>query len=199
MIPIPADGDMGEAMKACNERERAFVIHFVMTGGANQAESAFQAGYGSGNSNNALAVTAHRLIRRPRILAALKEEAEKSMKTCVILATDVLRQIAMDPSHRDRFKAAVELLNRSGLFVETHHRVTVQDDRRTPEEIRQEIVEVFRRVFNDRPVPAELEAPIDVECTPVLSPLSELANIPDRGEENRALISSERPWDEGLD
>lgn len=198
MIPVPPDEDCGEAMKTCNPRERAFVVHYVMTGGRNQTESALQAGYCSPDKNNAAAVTAMRLLRRPRILAALREEAEKAMKTCVILATEVLREIAMDPSHRDRFKAAVELLNRSGLLVETQHRVTVQDDRRSVEEIRAEIVEVFKRVFADRPVPPELAEPIDVE----------FVSIPDSSRAGTNGIKNTQPvesvpekeeWDEGLD
>lgn len=117
-------------MTICTEQERTFVVAFLETGGRNHTTAAQIAGFGAGNDKSARQ-QAWRLMHRPRVLAALKEEADKRLKTGAILGASVLIEIAETPGHKDQYKAAVELLNRAGLIVATKHEVEVTDNRTT--------------------------------------------------------------------
>jgi len=138
-IIVPPDDDLGPAMKELTLPQRAFVLAFANFGGTNQGEAARLAGYGSANDVGAASDQAYALLRSPRILVALREEADKRLKAGAILAASVLSEIATDVHHRDRYKAAVELLNRAGLVVEGVSRLIVEDHR-TTEEITRRVV-----------------------------------------------------------
>lgn len=124
VVPTKGTGQPGPAMAALpTDRQRKFVRALCETGGQNHTLAARKAGY-TGNEitlNN----TAHRLAHDPLILAALKEEADRRIRSGALLGASVLMEIAGDTMHKDRFRAAQELLNRSGLQVITEHKVTV--------------------------------------------------------------------------
>lgn len=140
----------GPAMLDLTEPQRMFVLHYANTGGQNAAEAARRAGYG--NSSESQAVAASKMLRQPRILAALREVADRRLKSGAILAASALVEIASDPLHKERFKAANELLNRAGLVVEGVSRVIVEDHR-TVAEIERRVVDLAVRVGID---PAKL-------------------------------------------
>lgn len=127
LIEVPDDAHLGPAMRALPETQRRFVVAFLETGGTNATKAAALAGYGSSDASQRVA--GHRLSHNPRVAAAIKEEADKRLRTGAILGASVLIEIAQNPTHKDRFKAAVELLNRGGLIVQTEHKVTVVDER----------------------------------------------------------------------
>lgn len=131
-LAVPPESELGDAMLLLTENQRGFVIAMLETGAQNQERAAILAGYG-GNDNSA-AVAAHRLMRNPMVLAAIREEADRRLKSGALLGASVLVEIAGDPKHKDRFKAATELLNRSGLIVEQTHRV-IHEDNRTDAEL----------------------------------------------------------------
>lgn len=114
--PITDTTGLGKAMIALNPQQRAFVFAYVETGGQDATRAALMAGYSMTN-DNARRVTAHRLAHDPRVQAAIKEVADARLRQGAILGAEVLIAIAGDPTHKDRMKAAVELLNRSGLLV----------------------------------------------------------------------------------
>ncbi len=158
-------------MAACNERERRFVVALVETGSDN-TRAALYAGYrdtvDKDGYNNTAAVAGYRLAHRPRVQAAIREEAERRINGTAILAASVLVEIMRDPLHKDRYKAAVESLNRAGLQVTTKHEVNVRDDRTIGQ------LEEFIRVtaakhgldpeqLMGKSKPLALEAPIDAE------------------------------------
>lgn len=136
----------GPAMLALTEPQRSFVLHYCDTGGINAGEAARRAGYG--NNKDSQTVTASRMLRQPRILAALREVADRRLKAGAIMAASAIVEIAGDALHRDRFKAATELLNRAGLVVEGVSRVIVEDHR-TPEEIERRIRDLAERLGID--------------------------------------------------
>lgn len=136
----------GPSMLALTEPQRQFVLHYCNTGGINAAEAARRAGYG--DNSNSQAVIASRMLRQPRILAALREVADRRLKAGAIMAASAVVEIAQDPLHRDRFKAATELLNRAGLVVEGISRVIVEDHR-TVEEIERRVRDLAERLGID--------------------------------------------------
>lgn len=135
---------LGPAMRKLNAQQRSFVYALVETGG-NASQAAAAAGYGEGSPTpelraNAYRVRGYQLSHDPKVLAAIKEEAEKRLHSGALLAASVLIEMANDKSSKHQFKAAVELLNRSGLIVATEHRVTVEhqggSDKETIDRIR---------------------------------------------------------------
>lgn len=126
IVPRKSTGGPGPAMAALpTEGQRRFVRAMCETGGTNHAKAARMAGY-TGN-DNCIRVTAHRLAHDPLVLAALKEEADKRIRSGALLGASVLIEIAGDTMHRNRFHAAKELLDRAGLQVVTEHKVTVHN------------------------------------------------------------------------
>ena len=145
-LPEEVVEEHGPSMLALTEPQRMFVLHYCDTGGINASEAARRAGYG--NNKDSQAVTASRMLRQPRILAALREVADRRLKAGAIMAASAIVEIAGDSMHRDRFKAATELLNRAGLVVEGVSRVIVEDHR-TVEEIERRIRDLAERLGID--------------------------------------------------
>lgn len=132
LAPITDTSGLGPAMIRLNPQQRAFVVAFIETGGQDYTRAATIAGYCPDNQQ-ARRVTAYRLAHDPKVQAAIKEVADKRLRSGAILAAEVLLQIAADPTHKDRLKASVELLNRAGLLVvnqtEVVHRTEDEADR----------------------------------------------------------------------
>lgn len=118
----------GPAMQQLSERERNFVIALCETGGYDHTKAAVAAGYGE-NRRDSAKQAAWRLSHRPKVQAAIAEEAQKRLNAASILAATVMVDIANDVNHKDRFKAADRLLERGGLLVATKHEIDVKDDR----------------------------------------------------------------------
>ena len=127
LLPAGTFEGRGPKMQALRPRQRRFVMAIVASGGTNHSAAAVAAGY-SGDENT-LAVTAHRLMHTPAVMDAIREESEKRLNSSTLLATSVLMEIATDKFNKDRLKAAVEILNRSGFHAKTEHTVHVNDPR----------------------------------------------------------------------
>ena len=124
-------------------RQQIFVKEYVGSGGLKANEAASKAGLGTDAKSSK--EEAERLLKIPRILAAIREEADKRLKSGAVLAASVLLEIASNPMHRDQYKASVEILNRSGLIVENVNRVIVEDHR-TEEEIVRRITDLSAKL-----------------------------------------------------
>jgi phage terminase small subunit len=123
LIPITDDTTLGPAMLALpNDRQRAFVVALVQLG-CDATHAAAVAGYALEKSNG----HAWRLAHDPKIQAALLEECKKVIRSDAPMALTVLRTVAKDPTapHRDRLRAATEILNRSGLNAVSETNITV--------------------------------------------------------------------------
>ena len=98
-----------------NEREQAFVEYYVELGGRRGAglKAALAAGY----AESGAATQACVLLRRPRILRALKWLANTRARAGVILGFDTLIELAEEGPGPTRLKAAVELIDRGGMML----------------------------------------------------------------------------------
>lgn len=122
MVKFPSDlpdtrdaGRMGPKMQALTKRQRAFVQAMLDTGMTNHTRCAMMAGYTG--TDGTLRVAGHRLAHDERIQSAIQEEAKKRMQSGVIMAVGVLQNIAETPGHKDQLKAAMAIMDRSGLHA----------------------------------------------------------------------------------
>ena len=127
-VPMPDDRELGPAMRRLNERQKKFVIAYLMDPSTHgHTKAAISAGYGNGNYESAKQ-QAWLLSHNAKVLAALKEEADRRVKSGIIIAASKLIEIMEDDNHKDQFKAIERVLNQGGLIVETQHRVIVEND-----------------------------------------------------------------------
>lgn len=126
-LELPAEYKLGPAMKALNEKQRAFVVALIECGGMNYTRAALAAGYGNGKSECA-AVTANRLAHDDTILEAIHEEAHRRLRSGSIMSVQTLLDIANDATaeNKDRLKAVEMILNRAGMPAMTEHHVHVK-------------------------------------------------------------------------
>lgn len=127
-LTIPT-GEIGPKMRKLSPQQRSFVYAMTACGG-NMTRAALAAGYGAGSETEkqrekAARVAGSRLASEPKVLEAIKEEAEKRLHSGALIAASTLLEIVGDPLHKDRLKAASQLLDRAGLIIETKHTVNV--------------------------------------------------------------------------
>ena len=65
------------------------------------------------------------LMRKPKIIAAMQEEAGKRLVSGALLGASVLMEIAQNPVHKDQYKAAKELLAHAGYMPVSKQEITV--------------------------------------------------------------------------
>lgn len=126
-IELPAEGNLGPAMRELTDPQRRFVLALIEAGDNNASGAARKAGYGGTEMSTYGA--ARRLMHNPLILAALDEEIGKAFRRAATIGLKVLQDIALTYGHRDQYKAADRLLERAGHMVTTKHEVVVKDDR----------------------------------------------------------------------
>ena len=135
-------GELGAAMKALNERQRAFVRHLV-TGkpGYGCLTRAYKlAGYGKNSKAATLSKEAHHLSRDERIISAIAEESRKVIRVGHPEAVSALFNMIRDPEHRDHARAVAMVIDRCDPAVTKHsvdvtHR-TIDPDQEALEEMR---------------------------------------------------------------
>jgi phage terminase small subunit len=133
-MTVPAESKMGPALRALNERQRAFVCAMVELGGSNNTEAARRAGYMG--DRRALAVTAHRLMHDEDVMAAIQEEASRQLRSGQLKAVAALQMI-IDKGEKDsdRLKAIEMLMNRTGMHATSEHKVVNVNHSKTDAEL----------------------------------------------------------------
>lgn len=177
----PTHGKLGPAMLALpNDHMRAFVQCFVDTGGRSATEAARMAGY-SDNSSLSLRVHANRLAHDSRIQAAIQEQARNMMTAAAVMAVGTITTIAANPTHKDQLRAALAILDRTGLHAMTENKTTVEVSINRDEQIREVIAmckEVGmdpRKVLGERGIvlDAEFQVVSDKAALPAPKPLED--------------------------
>src|SRR3569623_1671234 len=127
-IPDPDVSMLGPAMLALNEAQRRFAIAAVMYPLAKDWQIAKAAGY-SNRSYGALRVCAHRLFHDEKVLAAIKECADKEIRGSAMLGIATIKKIVRNDLHKDLLKAAQTLVGLAGFTVDQNINViqTVKD------------------------------------------------------------------------
>jgi hypothetical protein len=149
VLPVEAPGveDLGPAMLALSEMQRKFVIAFVRSGGRNANRAAIAAGYSDRGSG--AKVRAHKLLNNLKVIAALREFGERQLDGSVFVAIAGLVEIASDPKHRDRYKAAADILDRCGFARTTRHEVVAVKDERCTADLLALVAQYARQAGRD--------------------------------------------------
>lgn len=130
--------DFGPSMLALTDKQRRFVLAMFSYPTGNATRWVKLAGYA--NSEGGHRVMAHRLMHDPKVAAAVQEFAAQHLSVVgPALSLGVMIKIARTRNHKDQFKAAAALANRSGFHETTEHRVLVSHTDKTGEGVMERI------------------------------------------------------------
>lgn len=105
------------------------------------------------------------LMRNDAILAAIHEETTKKLQGSVLTATKALVEIVEDEEHRDRFKAAKEIIAINGFTPE--QKITVKHISSNSKSLVEQIREMAKELGRDPKILLEAYGIIDGEFTEV--------------------------------
>jgi phage terminase small subunit len=152
----------GPALRALTDQQYKFVEEFAeQPSGPDAARNAAKrAGYNSSY--------AAQLMRHPRILAAIRELAGTRIQANALSGMLVAEEIAQDPTHKDRLKAAKWLAELAGFTVVSQQEISVKHENTDTAAMRAELTRLLATVpqANKLLTNAGLEV-IDAEFTPV--------------------------------
>lgn len=135
VVPIesPNSDDLGPAMLALDDKRRRFVVGWVRNRGKNAAAVARASGFS--DKSEGAKVQAFRLLRQPKILAALKEEAERQLDATAALAILHLGGLVEHKDPKVQQAAIDSVLDRKGFGRRTTQDIRVEhvDTRSTAE------------------------------------------------------------------
>jgi hypothetical protein len=128
-IPDPEEGNLGPAMKACTPVERRFAMAAVMYPLAKDWQIAKAAGC-SDKSHGYLRRAAHRFFHSERVLAAIKECADKEIRGSAMLGIATIKKIVRSDMHKDQLKAAQTLVGLAGFTIDQNINLkqTIKDE-----------------------------------------------------------------------
>jgi hypothetical protein len=121
-VPDPEIEGLGPAMLACTAVERRFALAAVMYPLAKDWQIAKAAGC-SDKSHGYLRRAAHRFFHSERVLAAIRECADKRIRSGAMLGIAVIEKIVRNDRHQDQFKAATWLAGLNRFTVDQNIKV----------------------------------------------------------------------------
>ena len=116
--------ELGPAAQACSERERRFAFLIAINACESATAAAARAGYGK-TSRKGLTVTAHELLHRERVAAAVSEFTRNAFRGLEPVCVAKIRRIVENEKHRDHAKVCLSLLSRFGYGEQTRTELNV--------------------------------------------------------------------------
>ena len=110
---LTTDSDFGPAMRRLTISEQMFVCN-LFTNYKSITKAAELAGY-TGVTRNALHIQAHRLLRKPEISEAVKEESKRRTTFLLPKAQRALEHLVDSPEHQDHWKAVKAVRDDGGV------------------------------------------------------------------------------------
>lgn len=116
---------MGPAMRALNDRQRAFVVAFFAHGNRDQA--AVDAGYSGEVGGGVNRERAHWLTHNGKVQAAIQEYAKTTALIEMLPQAMIsLARISKFGDDKDQLKAVEMITNRTGVHAITESKITVE-------------------------------------------------------------------------
>lgn len=197
MVQLPAIDAFGPEMRKCTDPQKKFVLAMLDLGGQPGcfSEAYERAGY-SATSKQSVRVNASRLAHNPKIINAMAEESRKRLDGSAMVAVSTLVKICADAEEKtgNKLKAALAIMDRTGLHAMSEHKVTV-DDHRTEAELVAAITAMAQRqgldprlLLGDKvqvidttceEVPSNKEKPIETVEDNRINPIEALRGAPE--------------------
>lgn len=149
-------------MRALTPAQRRFAIAAVMYPLAKDWQIAKAAGY-SHRSHGALRVAAHRNFHDEGVLAAIRECADKEVRSGAMLGIATIKKIVRNDLHRDQFKAAALLAGLNRFTVDQNINVN------------QKITDVSGKAIMERI--AALSQKLGVDASRLLGPTPAVVDV----------------------
>lgn len=142
--------DLGPAMAALTERQRAFVMAMIDVPGCSHAEAARRAGYS--DVAEGAKVRGFYCAHNPAVQEAIREEAGRRLNASSLIAAGVVLKLLCDDAlhPKDRLKAAGMLLDRSGFGAAQTINVNKTVTRRLDVSAAAQRIAEFRRRFPEQ-------------------------------------------------
>lgn len=153
-------------MSALTPPQRRFAMAAVMYPFAKDWQIAKAAGY-SDRSHGALRVAAHRNFHDDRVLAAIRECADKEVRSSAMLGVATIKKIARREGDRDQLKAAVWLAGMNDFAVAQNINVKQTVTDRTGAAMMERFEALAKKHGLDPMKLLEPQAAIDAEFTEV--------------------------------
>lgn len=120
--------EYGSAMAALGELQRRFVLALLDNPGCSHAQAARIAGYS--DVADGAKVRGHYAAHNPKVQAALREEAGKRLNSLSVVAANIMMEVMLDEdaSRKDKLKAAMAVLDRTGFAAVQKIDVTRKDE-----------------------------------------------------------------------
>lgn len=122
----------GPAMKKLTSRQKKLVLEYLDSG-APLAECARRVGYKDPHHSG------YQNMRLEKVQAAVAEEAERRLAGSAGLGIKIMQEIANDPTHKDRFRAATALIAGAGLAPVAKQEITVTKIDQSKERVVEEL------------------------------------------------------------
>lgn len=143
-------------MLALTMQQRRFVVGWIETRGKNASRVARAAGYS--DTKEGAKVRASNMLRNPKILAAMREEAERRMESLPILAVLALQDQVGHKNPKIAKETAIAILDRTGFGAAS--RIDVKVEHSLGAETTAELEAVARAFLANRPAPALIEGTV---------------------------------------
>lgn len=154
---VPVE-NLGPAMLALNAMQRRFVVACIRGGGkVSTARAARAAGYAPTGSR----VRAFEQMHNPKVIAALKEEADRRLDWTAVKSILQLERLVEDKNPKVRMKAIDSVLDRRGYARASSQMVQIED-KRAPRLNYEQLLSAVAQKLQQHNL-AALPAPIDVE------------------------------------
>lgn len=149
---IPVD-EYGPKMQALSDLKRNFVLAYFEHPQYSASQLAREAGYTDNPDHpNQIRVRGSLTMRSPDVLEAIQEESGRRLRSLAAIGVTTLAEIALNPTHKDRLKAAGMILDRTGFHAMSEHKVTVDDKR---PQTKQELIAAVKSVAQEAGLDAD--------------------------------------------
>ena|SRR6516165_890095 len=156
-------------------KERLFIDKFIALGAGRGAgkPAALHAGFKPSYAMFA----AHRMLRRPSVLRELEARAKARVRALAPKAVDVVEQILDDKEHKDRLRAANQVLNRvDPLLVAVGHQHAVNVTVKSDDQIGLELLRRLRELGAPRDM---MERMLGINGLPLLEARLDAGEVPE--------------------
>lgn len=153
-------------MQAITHLQRQFVLAYIDHPNYTGEQLAAAAGYTPGAATSAqLRISAHRNMHNEKVIAAINEETSKRLRSGGIIGVDGMIKLALNPNHKDHFRACAALADRTGFHALSEHKVVVDDKR---PQTKQEMLVALKNVMAELGGTAGIEQLIGQGSTVVI-------------------------------